>query len=329
MKKTWKQVAPTQTSGYVYVASNEFMPGLVKVGRTGMLVKDRLRALYATGVPGPFRIEGERFFVDCYEGETLMQEALSKFGKQCPNREFFPAESALAISALEDLYKSQHKRVQPVIFELQTDEAYLRFLSNGNLTSAEHTFDVTNELPEAQREALRMQLLSRAMQQGAELVAMSIVGDRGVDPESPIRDPVRGMGIPQYDLTAFEYSILMGLVNFEKYLVRRGCDLRNSNVLFLVIDVMINGPRTFDIMAKCTNFAVGLVNRGANVHQPLTAGIFSEARRKPNGYTKYNFDIYPRSSNLSCLEITARLASENAWFAKLQQAMTSRFESFS
>lgn len=41
----------------VYVLSNEAMPGLVKIGRTSQEPAQRLRNLYTTGVPLPFKCE--------------------------------------------------------------------------------------------------------------------------------------------------------------------------------------------------------------------------------------------------------------------------------
>lgn len=44
--------------GIVYVLSNEAMPGLVKIGRTNRDdLEVRLRELYTTGVPLPFKCE--------------------------------------------------------------------------------------------------------------------------------------------------------------------------------------------------------------------------------------------------------------------------------
>lgn len=42
--------------GYVYVLTNDYMPGLVKIGETGRDdYRDRLKDLYRTGVPVPFK----------------------------------------------------------------------------------------------------------------------------------------------------------------------------------------------------------------------------------------------------------------------------------
>jgi hypothetical protein len=129
------------------------------------------------------------------------------------------------------------------------------------------------------------------------------------------------MGIPLYDLTAFEYSILMNLVEFEEFLISRGSDLRNSTVLSLVIDVMINGQRLGESLAKCTKFAICLINRGASIDWPVTANLFSEARRKPADGAQFDFKIWPRDSNLSSFEIAARLAPNDRCFSDVYRAM--------
>jgi hypothetical protein len=307
--------------GYVYVASNEFMPRVVKIGRTEGLVEDRLRELYATGVPGRFEAEGERFFVDCYEGERVVHQAISKLGKRCPNREFYEVERTLAVNILEAMYETQHDRIQPHVFEWQVEEAFESCLSKGDLTSAEHSFNATERLPYGRREELRLRLLMRALLQREEGVAIWLVHSKGVNPDIPIRSPFQGMGIPLYDLTAFEYSILMNLVEFEEFLISRGSDLRNSTVLSLVIDVMINGQRLGESLAKCTKFAICLINRGASIDWPVTANLFSEARRKPADGAQFDFKIWPRDSNLSSFEIAARLAPNDRCFSDVYRAM--------
>jgi T5orf172 domain len=45
------------TVGFVYVLSNEAMPGIVKVGMTTKLAEDRAKQLRGTGVPLPFHVE--------------------------------------------------------------------------------------------------------------------------------------------------------------------------------------------------------------------------------------------------------------------------------
>ncbi|WP_418113608.1 GIY-YIG nuclease family protein [Vibrio scophthalmi] len=47
----------SNTFGFVYVLSNESMPGLVKVGLTTALPEDRSKQLFTTAIPTPFEVE--------------------------------------------------------------------------------------------------------------------------------------------------------------------------------------------------------------------------------------------------------------------------------
>lgn len=198
------EAARVHGPGYVYVASNEFMPCVVKIGRTQGLVDDRLRAPYVTGVPGRFKAEGKRFFVDCYDGERLVHQAISRLGTRCPNREFYKVERTLAVNILEAIYETQHDRIQPHVFEWQIEEAFQSCLSKGDMASAEHSFNATEWLPHDRREELRLRLLVRALLQREERVAIWLVHSKRVNPNVTIRSPFQGMCIPMYDLTAFE-----------------------------------------------------------------------------------------------------------------------------
>lgn len=73
--------------GYVYLLTNDAMPGLVKIGCTGETVEKRMKALFTTGVPRQF----DCFFavkVEDAEGvEKKLLDGLKDF--RLPNREFF------------------------------------------------------------------------------------------------------------------------------------------------------------------------------------------------------------------------------------------------
>jgi len=76
--------------GYVYVLTNEAMPGLVKIGRSKTAAAGRASTMYRgdTGVPLPFDIGFECLFEDCISGEQFVHEQLSDC-RINPNREFF------------------------------------------------------------------------------------------------------------------------------------------------------------------------------------------------------------------------------------------------
>lgn len=79
--------------GYVYVLTNEAMPGLVKIGRSKHAAGARAKQIYKgdTGVPLPFDVFFECMFSDCIEGEALVHEAFDA-QRVNPDREFFRVE---------------------------------------------------------------------------------------------------------------------------------------------------------------------------------------------------------------------------------------------
>ena len=57
-------------NGYIYVMLNMSMEGLVKIGRTNRDPKAREKELsQATGVPTPFKLVYQEFFIDCIRAE--------------------------------------------------------------------------------------------------------------------------------------------------------------------------------------------------------------------------------------------------------------------
>lgn len=84
----------------VYVLTNEYMPGLVKIGRTGREnLQSRLNELHSTGVPWPFKC------VYACEVDTSLnveQALISAFGdhRVHPRREFFELEPERVIVVL-------------------------------------------------------------------------------------------------------------------------------------------------------------------------------------------------------------------------------------
>jgi hypothetical protein len=74
-------------SGFVYILSNESMPGLVKVGFTTNDPRKRAKELQSSGVPTPFKVELAMFCDNAYEVEQCAHENLSDY--RVKNREFF------------------------------------------------------------------------------------------------------------------------------------------------------------------------------------------------------------------------------------------------
>lgn len=96
----------TNIKGYVYILTNESMPGLIKVGFTCRSIEDRVKELDGTNLPTPFQIEAyfssslpqldenlchesidqhrikskEFFIINPQEGIAIMEQAL---GRKC------------------------------------------------------------------------------------------------------------------------------------------------------------------------------------------------------------------------------------------------------
>lgn len=89
----------TAEKGIVYVLTNDYMPGVVKIGYTAQNIKERLKELDKTGTPWPFRchfaIETERY----KEIEKLAHEAFAG-NRVRENREFFEISPEKAVAAL-------------------------------------------------------------------------------------------------------------------------------------------------------------------------------------------------------------------------------------
>lgn len=80
------------SKGYVYILTNEHMPGLVKIGRTTRDVGQRANELFQTGVPSPFIVADAKLSPDCELLEIQMHEHFwdSRVGD---NREFFKVDA--------------------------------------------------------------------------------------------------------------------------------------------------------------------------------------------------------------------------------------------
>lgn len=86
-------------TGIVYVLTNDFMPGIVKIGYTAQSVEARLKELDKTGVPWPFKchfaIRTDRY----KEIEALAHNAFSDYRVR-DNREFFQISTEKVVAAL-------------------------------------------------------------------------------------------------------------------------------------------------------------------------------------------------------------------------------------
>jgi len=92
---------------YIYICSNESIPGKVKIGKTEICPHKRIAALQTTGVPAPFELIFSAEVNDCHVAEREIHSALSNF-RSAQNREFFnigPEDAVKEILAILDEYK--------------------------------------------------------------------------------------------------------------------------------------------------------------------------------------------------------------------------------
>lgn len=108
-------------SGYIYVLSNQSMPGIVKIGRSIHGGKSRARDLYQTGVPTPFKLEFEIYVEDHVELEILVHEKLQD-QRVSGNREFFKVDVFEATALIMGLY-AEYFDMQIIHIDLMVNEA--------------------------------------------------------------------------------------------------------------------------------------------------------------------------------------------------------------
>jgi len=78
------------TDGYIYCFSNASMPGILKVGMTERTPEERVKELFTTGVPSPFKIEFAKRVKDAKGKESSLHLLLEQYTDRIyPRREFF------------------------------------------------------------------------------------------------------------------------------------------------------------------------------------------------------------------------------------------------
>ena len=81
--------------GYVYILTNDAMPGLVKIGRTSRDVDLRASELWQTGVPQRFEVFWSCKTPDCVQLEAYVHGDLRKY-RVSKSREFFKIDEVEA-----------------------------------------------------------------------------------------------------------------------------------------------------------------------------------------------------------------------------------------
>lgn len=85
--------------GFVYVLSNESMPGVVKIGKTTRAPMDRAKQLYTSGVLMPFVVEYAVYSPDIDTLERDAHEELNEY-RVSNSREFFRVDVCKAIQTI-------------------------------------------------------------------------------------------------------------------------------------------------------------------------------------------------------------------------------------
>ena len=92
--------------GYVYILTNEAMPGLVKIGKTTRSVEQRAAELTHTGIPFPFDVAFQVLSPDCSELEQWVHAQLSDCRVNA-QREFFLCDVDKAERVVEQAHHEQ------------------------------------------------------------------------------------------------------------------------------------------------------------------------------------------------------------------------------
>lgn len=102
-----------QNDGFIYVLSNDAMPGLLKIGATRKSPIERATELSTTGVPLPFNIVFVCYCDDVFEMEKIIHDVFEG-DRLSPNREFFRTDPIEAIRIIlnEVNFLSDHYVVQ-------------------------------------------------------------------------------------------------------------------------------------------------------------------------------------------------------------------------
>lgn len=156
------------TEGYVYLLSNEAMPGLVKIGKTSKKdVKERVAQLFSgnTSVPLPFEIVYAARVNDIDNAEKSLHIAFDP-DRIYPKREFFKLDA---------------ERVIAILKLIEVGDATVEVLNEPEPT------DVEVPLPYVRRQRPRLNFREMQIPIGAELryihtdAKATVKGDRTVD----------------------------------------------------------------------------------------------------------------------------------------------------
>jgi hypothetical protein len=108
------------SSGFVYLFTNDAMPGIVKIGFTRGTLKERKKSLVTTGVPGKFEIE---FAISSLQPEILEKKIHKHLRKYRYSKEFFKCELTILIREIK-LYLEEEQEFY-IEYEGRASNLYL------------------------------------------------------------------------------------------------------------------------------------------------------------------------------------------------------------
>jgi len=105
-------------AGFVYLLTNETMPGIVKIGKTRRLPENRSNELYTTGVALPFKVRFAIYSEDMDWLEQTVHEDLEQL-RVSSCREFFYGEWNTLLLRVVDVFLGSHdSKVEHVDFAI-------------------------------------------------------------------------------------------------------------------------------------------------------------------------------------------------------------------
>lgn len=99
--------------GFLYVADNSSMAGLLKIGHTEKVPTARLDELFTTGVPEPFEVAYYALVQDSKTSEKALHQFLNRY-RYKENREFFAIGVGAAIRAIQAIETPEHAWQHPL-----------------------------------------------------------------------------------------------------------------------------------------------------------------------------------------------------------------------
>jgi hypothetical protein len=98
------------SKGFIYVALNESMPGLLKIGRSKNHPEQRMQELAGTGVPTPFQL-AYLAMVEDHEASELQLHQLFSESRVNQNREFFKLDTLVAMRKIREVLSPLYEEV--------------------------------------------------------------------------------------------------------------------------------------------------------------------------------------------------------------------------